>query len=220
MFLTTLAPWTERLLRLQSKKKKKRKENSFYNVYVIYRAGVTGLLIELSAGKELPKPEYHLASKYAPFLVFYVRHESAFGLIHAQNVSVEMKLNLKNVTRVASNVLVETKKGDPSAVVMLGAHLDSYFTSPGINDNGSAVALLLEMAKMCAEKDVFKKMKNKVRFAFWGLQKYGLLGSKFYLDVNLLVMCTNFYFLHLCNCINRASTELPRRRLPRTSMGT
>ena len=152
-----------------------------------YRAGVTGLLIELAAGKELPKPDYHLASKYAPFLVYYVRHESAFGLIHAQNVTVEMKLNLKNVTRVACNVIVETKKGDPNSVVMLGAHLDSYFTGPGINDNGSAVALLLEMAKMGAERNVLKKTKNKVRFAFWGLQKYGLLGSKYYLDVNSFV---------------------------------
>lgn len=142
-----------------------------------------GLLVELSAGEELPMPDYHLASKYAPFLVFYVRHESAFGLIHAQNVTVEMKLNLKNVTRPSCNVLVETKKGDPQSVLMLGAHLDSSSASPGINDNGSTVALLLEMAKVCAEKNIFQKTRNKVRFAFWGLQKYGLLGSKYYINV-------------------------------------
>ena len=116
--------------------------------------------------------------------MFYVRHESAFGLIHAQNVSVRMELDLKNVTRVSCNVLAETKRGDSKAVVMLGAHLDSHPDSPGINDNGSGVAFLLEMAKVCAERSVFKKSKNKVRFAFWGLQKYGLLGSRFYLDVN------------------------------------
>jgi Zn-dependent M28 family amino/carboxypeptidase len=74
------------------------------------------------------------------------------------------------------NVLAETSHGDDSNVVMVGAHLDSVSAGPGINDNGSGSAAILEVAEQ------MKKVKptNTVRFAWWGAEESGLVGSTFY----------------------------------------
>lgn len=76
-------------------------------------------------------------------------------------------------TRETANVFAESKKGNPENVVMAGAHLDSVLAGPGINDNGSGTAALLEIAEQMAKT----KTKNKVRFAWWGAEEGGLLGS-------------------------------------------
>jgi len=79
-------------------------------------------------------------------------------------------------TRITQNVFTETKDGDPTNVIMLGAHLDSVQAGAGINDDGSGSTLILEIAKALRRFNV----KNKVRFAWWGAEENGLLGSKYY----------------------------------------
>lgn len=76
------------------------------------------------------------------------------------------------------NVLAETPGGDPTNVVMAGGHFDSVASGPGINDNGSGTAMLLEVALQLAQMD--EPPANKVRFAFWGAEELGLLGSTHY----------------------------------------
>jgi aminopeptidase Y len=61
---------------------------------------------------------------------------------------------------------------------MAGAHLDSVNEGPGINDNGSGSAALLETAVQMAKV----KPRNKVRFAWWGAEESGLVGSTYYVD--------------------------------------
>ena len=74
------------------------------------------------------------------------------------------------------NVLAETSTGNDNNVVMVGGHLDSVSAGPGINDNGSGSAAILEVAEQ------MKKVKptNTVRFAWWGAEESGLVGSDFY----------------------------------------
>ena len=74
------------------------------------------------------------------------------------------------------NVLAESSSGNAGNVVMAGAHLDSVARGPGINDNGSGVAALLETAEQMAKV----KPRNQVRFAFWGAEEAGLVGSEAY----------------------------------------
>jgi Zn-dependent M28 family amino/carboxypeptidase len=74
------------------------------------------------------------------------------------------------------NVLAESGYGNPDNVVMVGAHLDSVNAGPGINDNGSGSAAILEVAKQMAKVRPF----NKVRFALWGAEESGLVGSLYY----------------------------------------
>ncbi len=74
------------------------------------------------------------------------------------------------------NVIAETAGGNPDNVVMAGAHLDSVNAGPGINDNGSGSAAILETAVQMAKV----KPVNKVRFAWWGAEESGLVGSTRY----------------------------------------
>lgn len=77
---------------------------------------------------------------------------------------------------VQYNVIAESKEGDPNNVVMAGAHLDSVQRGPGINDNGSGSAALLEVAEQLAKV----KPRNMLRFAWWGAEEAGLIGSQAY----------------------------------------
>ncbi|MET0862301.1 MAG: M20/M25/M40 family metallo-hydrolase [Microbacterium sp.] len=78
--------------------------------------------------------------------------------------------------RTAFNVLAETGTGDDSNVVMAGAHLDSVQNGAGINDNGTGSAALLETAIQMQRV----QPTNTVRFAWWGAEEEGLLGSEYY----------------------------------------
>ena len=73
------------------------------------------------------------------------------------------------------NVIAETAGGDPGAVVLIGAHLDSVPEGPGINDNGTGVAAILEVARQLSRLDV--QTANKLRFAFWTDEENEMLGS-------------------------------------------
>ncbi|WP_139164300.1 M20/M25/M40 family metallo-hydrolase, partial [Arthrobacter sp. ok362] len=77
------------------------------------------------------------------------------------------------------NILADTG-GDAGHTVVVGAHLDSVKEGPGINDNGSGVAAVLETARWMKEAGITPA--NRVRFAFWGGEEDGLYGSQHYVD--------------------------------------
>lgn len=82
----------------------------------------------------------------------------------------------QNIT--VNNVLAESRSGDTNNVVMAGAHLDSVQAGPGNNDNSSGAAALLETAEQMAKV----KPRNMVRFAWWGAEEAGLVGSTAYVN--------------------------------------
>jgi hypothetical protein len=81
-------------------------------------------------------------------------------------------------TRTDFNVIAELPGDNPDNIVMAGAHLDSVPAGPGINDNGSGSAALLETALMMAKL----KPENTLRFAWWGAEELGLIGSSEYVE--------------------------------------
>ncbi len=76
------------------------------------------------------------------------------------------------------NLIADLPGVDASDVLMAGAHLDSVGAGPGINDNGSGSAALLEVALTYAESNTTPD--KHLRFAWWGAEEQGLLGSKHY----------------------------------------
>ncbi|MDI1463338.1 M28 family peptidase [Catellatospora sp. KI3] len=78
------------------------------------------------------------------------------------------------------NLIAEWPGGNAGNVYMFGAHLDSVSAGPGINDNGSGSAALLEVALALAAQN--PTMLNKVRFGWWTDEEQGLNGSKFYVN--------------------------------------
>jgi Zn-dependent M28 family amino/carboxypeptidase len=70
--------------------------------------------------------------------------------------------------------------GDGPSVLVLGGHLDSVLDGPGINDNGSGVAALLEIARGFVEAGVPQGW--TVRIGLWGAEEFGSIGSRAYVD--------------------------------------
>jgi len=85
-----------------------------------------------------------------------------------------------NLEAETSNIIATSRRGSPERVLVVGAHLDSVVEGPGINDNGSGTSTILEIAEEMAELD--KPIRQKVRFAFWGAEESGLLGSNYYVN--------------------------------------
>jgi Zn-dependent M28 family amino/carboxypeptidase len=95
-----------------------------------------------------------------------------------------------------SNIIAETSEGRDDRVVVVGAHLDSVAQGPGIQDNGSGSSAILEIALQMADLGITPR--NKVRFAWWGAEEDGLLGSQFYVnnlskrDIKNIALYLNF----------------------------
>ena len=84
--------------------------------------------------------------------------------------------------RKTKNVIATSTTGNPDEAVVVGAHLDSVIEGPGINDNGSGSAAILEIAEEMSELKLTGRLRRQVRFAFWGAEELGLLGSQYYVD--------------------------------------
>ncbi|WP_411720548.1 M28 family metallopeptidase [Mycetocola sp.] len=78
--------------------------------------------------------------------------------------------------RPQKNVIAELPGKNTNNVVMAGAHLDSVQAGPGIQDNGSGSAALIEVAQSMSKV----KPENTLRFAWWGAEEAGLIGSEEY----------------------------------------
>ncbi|POM23831.1 Aminopeptidase S [Actinomadura rubteroloni] len=120
-----------------------------------------------------------------PFDVPVVGPTNAIGtdlVKKAQNggVTLHVKTDTLNQKRTTANVIADTERGRADNIVVVGAHNDSVTDGPGINDDGSGTATLLATARQIAK--LGGKLRNKVRFAFWGAEEEGLLGSQHYVD--------------------------------------
>ncbi|MFF2119381.1 M20/M25/M40 family metallo-hydrolase [Kitasatospora sp. NPDC058184] len=76
------------------------------------------------------------------------------------------------------NLIADWPGGDPDHVLLSGAHLDSVPMGPGINDNGSGSAAVLTTALQVAKAGL--KPERHLRFAWWGAEEAGLVGSADY----------------------------------------
>ena len=99
-------------------------------------------------------------------------------LAAGETVNIEFVVDATTEERVNYNVLAETKMGDHNNVLVVGGHSDSVSAGPGINDDGSGTIGNLEVAVQLANF----KVKNAVRFGFWGAEEFGLLGSYYYVN--------------------------------------
>jgi hypothetical protein len=86
-----------------------------------------------------------------------------------------------------SNIIGLLEGTDPvlsKEVIIIGAHLDHlgrcYEIIPGANDNASAVAVMMGVAKALTEHKI--SLKRSVLFLSFGAEEQGIIGSKVYLD--------------------------------------
>ena len=143
--------------------------------------------------------------------------------------STTIKLNAGVRVERTRNVIAQTKTGSTHDVVMAGAHLDSVPEGPGINDNGSGVAAVLETAVQLGSSP---PVRNAVRFGFWGAEEQGLKGSSeyvgtldeqalkdiaLYLNFDMLASPNPGYFTYDGNQSASPTSSVPR--IPEGSAG-
>jgi Zn-dependent M28 family amino/carboxypeptidase len=154
----------------------------------------TGIIFPDVTGAEVPV----LGTSFEVGQELFALTEGQGGLV------VRIALDILTETRTTWNVLAELPGERDDRDVLVGAHLDSVVEGPGINDNGSGSAMILEIAVEMAELGI--EPVNTVQFAWWGAEEFGLLGAEHYasqltkrelkdLAVNLnfdMVASTNF----------------------------
>ncbi len=104
-----------------------------------------------------------------------VSRAAAEALVAAaeEGLSARLQARARTWRTATRTVLAELPGREPGAVVMLGAHLDSVVDGPGINDDGSGVAALLEIARAMAGT----QPRATIRLALWSGEEVGLHGS-------------------------------------------
>ena len=151
----------------------------------------------------------------------------ADAALRRTSAPVRLVLDTKPVMVKSRNILAQTKTGDTKNVVLAGAHLDSPARSPGINDNGSGVAALLEAASALGAES---RITNAVRFAFWGSEyegptKYvrGLARDvddvAMYLSVNMIGSPNAGYFTYDGDQSGQPNPDVPLQTVPVGSAG-
>ncbi|WP_245641087.1 M28 family metallopeptidase [Streptomyces megasporus] len=144
-------------------------------------AGAVGAIIYNNVDGELNGTLGDAAAGRIPTGGLSKEHGEALAAKVAQGtVTVNLEVRELQETRTTPNVIAETRGGDPDNVVMFGAHLDSVTEGPGINDNASGSAGILEAALQLAKADKKGKHTNKVRFALWSAEELGLQGAEHY----------------------------------------
>jgi Zn-dependent M28 family amino/carboxypeptidase len=109
--------------------------------------------------------------------------EALYSATQAGTVTVRVFTSTVNENRETQNIIADSPKGKiKGQTIVVGAHLDSVIAGPGINDNGSGSATILEIAEQLAKLKYTKKLQRQVRFAFWGAEELNLLGSTYYVD--------------------------------------
>jgi Zn-dependent M28 family amino/carboxypeptidase len=152
----------------------------------------------------------------------------ADAALRRTNAPVRLVLDSKPVLVKTRNVVAQTKSGDTNNVVVAGAHLDSAALSPGINDNASGVAALLETAAALGAQP---KIANTVRFVFWGSEaeapaKYvsGLNPEQLndialYLDADTIASPNAGYFTFDGDQSGQPNPDIPPQTVPAGSAG-
>ena len=149
-------------------------EAAGYDAVVIFNEGQEGRREALNGTLGESRPSIPVIG--ASFAV----GEELYQLDREGDAVVRVFTDTSTETRETANLIADTKTGRADRTVVVGSHLDSVAEGPGINDNGSGSAADLEVALQMANLDLDPR--NRVRFAFWGAEESGLIGSTHYVE--------------------------------------
>lgn len=118
----------------------------------------------------------------------------------AEHGPVTMQFELQNTTSGATqvnNVIAEIRGSEfPDQWILIGAHLDSWDYGTGAQDNGTGTVMVLDVARAIAA--LGKAPRRSIRFALWGGEEEGILGSFAY---------TQSHLNEMANCVAVLNTD-------------
>ncbi len=170
------------------------KSNALSTTYVGARMQVAQKLAQAGAAAMLivsDKPDRMLYTSAflfyprGPLPVFSIANEDA-ALLRRLRSKAEVKVRLDSQNSFIDhpvterNVVADLEGTDPSQMVLLTAHFDSWDQAQGANDNGAGVAVVLEAARIL--KSMGLRPRHTLRFVFFSGEEQSDLGSKAYVE--------------------------------------
>jgi hypothetical protein len=149
----------------------------------------TAAATEFSAARAIRHVE---AIARAPRPIGSANHAAARDYIVQQLRALGLEPEIQKTTAINStsapvflagtieNIIARKKGGGDGRAVLLVAHYDSVPTGPGANDDGAAVATLLETVRALAASD--QRLKNDIIFLFTDAEETGLLGARGFVE--------------------------------------
>jgi Zn-dependent M28 family amino/carboxypeptidase len=145
-------------------------------------AGYAAVLIANDGVANGPDPRVEpfqiTAEAFTPVPVAMTSSTVGLALLAAAGQNATFAVDATTTETVQYNLIADTPTGNPERTTVVGAHLDSVEEGPGINDNGSGSGTILEIAEEIAELP--RNPRNRIRFAWWGAEEAGLIGSTAY----------------------------------------
>jgi len=116
-----------------------------------------------------------------PLLIIFLDPIDYSALLEQNQTNFILKIHGEFIKCKSANVIGRL---DPHSVtdqeIIISSHLDAYGDSPGADDNGSGVGVLIELARF------FKTLRSEVKcsliFAAFGAEEVSLLGSRVYVE--------------------------------------
>jgi carboxypeptidase Q len=130
-------------------------------------------------GTEVPAlPVAQVGREDAQFIQRYLERNMGRNAENPLTVEFQYENKVTGPMEV-SNVIAEIPgREKPDEWVIVGAHLDSWDYGTGAQDNGTGCAMVLEAARAISETG--RTPRRSIRFALWGGEEQGLLGSTAY----------------------------------------
>lgn len=121
--------------------------------------------------------------RFDPLPAIQLSQEQYFQMARnlERGIRVRMELNVQNRwltdDLMAYNTLAEIPGSDRrDEIVMIGAHLDSWFGGTGATDNGAGSVVMMEAMRIL--KTLGLTPRRTIRIALWSGEEQGLLGSR------------------------------------------
>ncbi|HLJ29929.1 MAG TPA: M20/M25/M40 family metallo-hydrolase [Candidatus Angelobacter sp.] len=118
-----------------------------------------------------------------PWLILAAEHWTRIARLLQHKTDVQLELNVKNTFYDDAMTQWDTIAEIPGTdkkdeVVMLGAHLDSWYTGTGATDNGAGTVVMMEAVRILKALGI--KPRRTIRIGLWTGEEQGLLGSQWY----------------------------------------
>ena len=142
-------------------------------IFVNHYPGYGPATGSIGTGREAPLPGISIAKEDGDFLQRLIRRKG------------EVRIRLTSTDRCQPahswNIIGDLPGQEhPQEIVMLGCHYDGHDISQGASDPASGAVALIEAARVLAQ--YAPTPARTIRFALWGVEEIGLLGSKAYVQ--------------------------------------
>jgi Zn-dependent M28 family amino/carboxypeptidase len=118
-----------------------------------------------------------LSAEYAGGIpAVFVSYDLGVEFLNTEDLRLRLRTDAFRNTSTTENVIATIPGENPDNIVTVGGDLDSVEEGPGISDNATGVAAVLETAVQMAGTTY----PNTLRFFFWGAEEFGLIGAEEY----------------------------------------